>query len=56
MVFCSGILKELHGFFYLFFKDLFILCEFTVAVFRHTRGGHQIPLQMAVSHQVVAGI
>jgi hypothetical protein len=26
---------------------------YTVAVFRHTRGGH--PLQMAVSHHVVAG-
>uniref|UniRef100_A0ABK0LEQ8 MIA SH3 domain containing n=1 Tax=Rattus norvegicus TaxID=10116 RepID=A0ABK0LEQ8_RAT len=26
------------------------------AVFRHTRRGHQIPLQMLVSHHVVAGI
>ena len=25
-------------------------------VFRHTRRGHQIPLQMAVRHHVVAGI
>jgi hypothetical protein len=36
--------------------DLFIsLYEYTVAVFRHTRRGHQIPLQMVVSHHVVAG-
>jgi hypothetical protein len=28
---------------------------YTVAVFRHTRRGHQIPLQMVVSHRVVAG-
>jgi hypothetical protein len=45
--------------FILFFKNiyLFILCiyEYTVAVFRHTRRGHQIPLQMVVSHHVVAG-
>jgi hypothetical protein len=30
------------------------VCEYTV--FRHTRRGHQIPLQMVVSHHVVAGI
>jgi hypothetical protein len=29
--------------------------EYTVAVFRRTRRGHQIPLQMVVSHHVVAG-
>jgi len=40
---------------FVFFKDLFILCEYTVAVFKHTRSGHQIPLQMVVSHRVVAG-
>ena len=34
---------------------LFHLYEYTVAVFRHTRRGHQIPLQMVVSHHVVAG-
>jgi hypothetical protein len=34
---------------------LFYLCEYTVAVFRHTRRGHQIPLQMVVSHHVVGG-
>jgi hypothetical protein len=40
----------------LFKKDLFYAYEYTVAVFRHTRRGHQIPLQMVVSHHVVAGI
>ena len=29
--------------------------EYTVAVFRHTRRGHHIPLQMVVSYRVVAG-
>jgi hypothetical protein len=29
--------------------------EYTVAVFRHTRRGQQISLQMVVSHHVVAG-
>ena len=42
-----------------FFKDLFIylfnVYEYTVAVSRHTRRRHQIPLQMVVSHHVVAG-
>jgi hypothetical protein len=33
----------------------FYLYEYTVTVFRHSRRGHQIPLQMAVSHHVVAG-
>jgi hypothetical protein len=34
-------------------KDLFIvICKYTVAVFRHTRGG----VRMVVSHHVVAGI
>jgi hypothetical protein len=35
---------------------LFIICKYTVAVFRHPRRGHQISLQMVVSHHVVAGI
>jgi hypothetical protein len=34
---------------------LFYVYEYTVAVFRHTRKGHRIPLQMVVSHHVVAG-
>jgi hypothetical protein len=39
----------------IFKKDLFILVyEYIVAVFRHTRRGHQISLDMAVSHHVVA--
>lgn len=33
----------------------FILCDYTVTLFRHTRRGHPIPLQMGVSHHVVAG-
>jgi hypothetical protein len=41
-----------------FFKKnyLFIICKYTVAVFRHARRGHQISLRMVVSHHVVAGI
>jgi hypothetical protein len=34
---------------------LFYICAYTVAVFRHARRGHRIPLQMVVSHHVVAG-
>jgi hypothetical protein len=37
------------------FKGLFILYEDTVAVIRYIRRGHWIPLQMVVSHHVVAG-
>jgi hypothetical protein len=29
--------------------------EYTVAIFRHTRRWHQIPLQMVVSYYVVVG-
>jgi hypothetical protein len=44
----------------IFFKEdlfihSFIVCEYTVGVFRHTRRGHQTLLQMVVSHHVVAG-
>jgi hypothetical protein len=35
---------------------LFIICKYIVAVFRHSRRGRQILLQMVVSHHVVAGI
>ena len=35
-----------------FFKDL---CQCTVAVFGHTGGGRQIPLEVVVSHYVAAG-
>jgi hypothetical protein len=34
---------------------LFIICKYSVAVFRHTRKGYQISLWMVVSHHVVAG-
>jgi hypothetical protein len=38
-------------------QDLFIIiCKYTVAVFRSTRRGLQISLQMVVSHHMVAGI
>jgi hypothetical protein len=41
----------------LFLRFIYLFCvyEYTVAVFRHTRRGHQIPLQLVVSHHVVAG-
>jgi hypothetical protein len=35
---------------------LFVICKYTGAVFRHTRRGRQISLQVVVSHHVVAGI
>jgi hypothetical protein len=38
-----------------FFKR-FITCKYAVAVFRHSRRGCQISLQMVLSHHVVAGI
>jgi len=34
---------------------LFIIYKYTVAVFRYTRRGYRISLQMVVSHHVVAG-
>jgi hypothetical protein len=42
---------------FLFFLKiyLFYVYEYTIAVFRHTRRGHWIPLQMVVSHHVGAG-
>jgi hypothetical protein len=44
-------------FLFFFFKIyLFIICKYTVAVFRHSRRGSQISLRMVVSHHVVAGI
>jgi hypothetical protein len=42
--------------FFFCFIYLFIICKYTVAVFRHSRRGHQISLRMVVSHHVVAGI
>jgi hypothetical protein len=41
--------------FWIFKKILFYLYEYIVAVFRHTRRGHRTPLQIVVSHHVVAG-
>jgi hypothetical protein len=29
---------------------MYYICEYTIAIFRHTRRGHQISLQMVVSH------
>jgi hypothetical protein len=47
------------GWFAHFLKDLFIYLlhvrGYSVTVFRHTRRGHQIPLQMVVSYHVGAG-
>jgi hypothetical protein len=45
-----------YSFFFFFKIYLFIICKYTVAVFRHTRRGSQILLRMVVSHHVVAGI
>jgi hypothetical protein len=43
--------------FFSFFKiHLFIICKYTVVVFRQPRRASQILLQMVVSHHVVAGI
>jgi hypothetical protein len=47
-------ISHLHFFFQIYY--LFIICKYTVAVFRHLRREHQISLQMVVSHHVVAGI
>jgi hypothetical protein len=41
------------GFFCLKVYLLFYVYEYNTR--RHTTGGHQIPLQMVVSHHVVAG-
>jgi hypothetical protein len=41
---------------FLDFYVFIIICKSTVAVFRHTRRGHQVSLRMVVSHHVVAGI
>jgi hypothetical protein len=42
---------------FFFFKSVYLFYEYEyhVAVFRHTRRGHQISLQMVVSHRMVAG-
>jgi hypothetical protein len=54
---CSYPLSHLTSPFFFFFLRFYLLyvCEYTVAVSRHTRRGHRIPLLMVVSHHVVAG-
>jgi hypothetical protein len=42
--------------FFLLKNYLFYVYESAATIFRHTRRRHQIPLQMVVSHHVVAGI
>ena len=41
---------------FLRFFFIYYYSKYTVAIFRHTRRGSQILLQMVVSHHVVAGI
>ena len=41
-------LYQIPPFFKIFY--LFIICKYTVVVFRHSRRGHQILLRMVVSH------
>jgi hypothetical protein len=54
---CSYPLSHLTSPLFLFLKIyLFIICKYTVAVFRHSRRGSQISLGMVVSHHVVTGI
>jgi hypothetical protein len=57
--FLKDIYLCIYVFMYLFiyvFIYLFIICKYTVAVLIYSRRGHQISLQMVVSHHVVAGI
>jgi hypothetical protein len=59
MIMRGGVCFVLFFVFWVFLKIylLFIfICKYTVAVFRHTRRGHQMSLWMVVSHHVVAGI
>jgi hypothetical protein len=49
-----GVVLDHHSFF-LRLIFLVYVYEYTVALFRHTKRGHRIPLQMVVSHHVVAG-
>ena len=55
VLFSGWSVHVLHLFFFLKIY-LFIICKYTVAVFRHSRRGSQIFFQMVVSHHVVAGI
>jgi hypothetical protein len=53
----SPIFLLVSGFWFLFLRFIYLLYvyEYTFTVFRHTRRGYPIPLQMVVSHHVVAG-
>jgi len=52
----SPVNKVFFVFVFFFLKIyLFIICKYTVVVFRYTRRGHQISLRVVVSHHVVAG-
>jgi hypothetical protein len=52
----SFFLKKDYIYIYIYIYDLFIIVnKYIVAVFRCTRRGCQISLQMVVSHHVVAG-
>jgi hypothetical protein len=55
-VYIPGFLDWFFFVFFLNFIYLFIICKYTVAVFRHSRRGSQISLWVVVSHHVVAGI
>jgi hypothetical protein len=49
--------SSMSFFFFFFFKRfIYLLCKYTVAVFRHSRRGSQILLRMVMSHHVVAGV
>jgi hypothetical protein len=57
-VFLNVVQNSIHNvvnFYFKHFKKIFIIYKYTVAVFIHTRRGHQISLQMVVRHHVVAG-
>jgi len=55
-VFTFSATREPRRVAFFFLKNyLFYLYEYTVVILRHTRRRHQIPLQMVVSHHVVAG-
>ena len=55
---CFNFDHSVFLFFFNFFLKIYlvIICKYTVAVFRCTRRGHQISLQVVVNHHVVAGI
>ena len=52
-----GKLRQEAFTFFFFFLKIYLLhvCEYIVALLRHTRRGHRIPFQMDVSHHVVVG-